>query len=251
VRSSDTGAERLLTPDVRFFIGPRWSPDGELVLVKGADGAGRWGLHAVDVGRGTAAPVLLGASLGQYLWSGDSGESGSVLYTVRGRIMRHRLADGSSSAGDTIFLDTRSEAITRMALSGDGRLAYSAIVQENGTRSVVLRVHDRNGDRELSRTTTPEALLCEGWSPDGRLVLFSRHREQTATSAATEPELLTVPGGGGDVRTTGLHLDGLRDVSLNPDGRQIAFTAGWPSRSLWAIEHLPSRAQDPGTGAHP
>jgi hypothetical protein len=37
-------------------------------------------------------------------------------------------------------------------------------------------------------------------------------------------------------------MDGLRDVSIHPDGRRIAFNAGWRRFEQWVMEHfLPAR----------
>jgi Tol biopolymer transport system component len=229
IRDVATDEEQLLIPDLRFFIGPRWSADGTTVMVKGADGTGRWGLHAVHVSDSTTEPLLLDTSIGQYGW----GAAGQIYYVVRDRIMVHRLRDGSRADADTVLLDTDTQGITRLATSPvSGALAYSAITRGNGSARSVLRVHDAAGDRELFSTSLPETIACESWSPDGRLILFSTIREPNA------PELFAIGSDGGEARRLGLQMDGLREVSVNAAGR-LAFTGGWPSRSLWAIEHLP------------
>jgi Tol biopolymer transport system component len=240
VRDWRSDDEHLLMPDMRFFIGPRWSHDGRRVLVKGADGSGRWGLHTIDLADGAANAVLLDTSIGQYAWSQADQ---SIYYVDHARVMVHRLRDGVSPARDTLLLDSGTQGITRLAASPvNDALAYSAIDRANGTRRTVLRVRDAAGERELYSATFPDMVMCESWSADGRLVLFSTSREESTSTPATLAELFAVPIDGGSVRRLGIRMDGLREVTLSADG-QLAFTGGWPSRSLWAIDHLPARAR--------
>ena len=44
--------------------------------------------------------------------------------------------------------------------------------------------------------------------------------------------------GGGEPVSTGLTMDGLRDITIHPDGRRIAFNAGWKRGEQWVMEHL-------------
>jgi hypothetical protein len=36
-------------------------------------------------------------------------------------------------------------------------------------------------------------------------------------------------------------MEGLRDTSLHPDGRQIAFNAGWKDYESWVLEGVLGR----------
>jgi hypothetical protein len=38
--------------------------------------------------------------------------------------------------------------------------------------------------------------------------------------------------------STGLTIEGLRDVSIHPDGRRIAFNAGFKRGEQWVMENL-------------
>lgn len=50
--------------------------------------------------------------------------------------------------------------------------------------------------------------------------------------------LWRVPITGGAPVSTGLTLEGMRDISIHPDGRQIAFNAGWKRGEQWVMENL-------------
>ena len=43
---------------------------------------------------------------------------------------------------------------------------------------------------------------------------------------------------GPEHRGSGLVMEGLRDTTLHPDGRQIAFNAGWKKYESWALDGL-------------
>jgi hypothetical protein len=51
------------------------------------------------------------------------------------------------------------------------------------------------------------------------------------------PSLWRVDIRTGEARPLGVQLEGLRSISVSPDGRQLAFTTGWPAREPWVIEY--------------
>ena len=64
---------------------------------------------------------------------------------------------------------------------------------------------------------------------------------QRPNAPAAEPRnetLWRVPVRGGPPVSTGLALDDLRDVSINPDGRRVAFNAGMEKVEHWVMENL-------------
>ena len=75
-------------------------------------------------------------------------------------------------------------------------------------------------------------MLVQDWSPDGRFVLFRR-------SGSGDDSLWSVFRVSVDSGETKLLLqaDGIRDVRVHPDGRHIAFTAGWPVVELYVMKN--------------
>ena len=57
----------------------------------------------------------------------------------------------------------------------------------------------------------------------------------------TPRTLWRVPTTGGAPSSTGLVMEGLRDMTLHPDGRQIAFNAGWKEYESWVLEGVVGR----------
>ena len=94
--------------------------------------------------------------------------------------------------------------------------------------------------RELLRMSGKERFILAGWLPDDRTLLVARW-ENRPNRLPDEPDPATlwrVPINGGNPVSTGLTMDGLRDVSIHPDGRRIAFNAGWKRGEQWVMENL-------------
>ena len=71
------------------------------------------------------------------------------------------------------------------------------------------------------------------WTADGRYVLFGVYRPDQP-----EPmELWRVPAEGGEPQKL-LEMDGVKDISVHPDGRRIAFTGGSVQMEVWAMENF-------------
>ncbi|MGE5357420.1 MAG: TolB family protein, partial [Bacteroidales bacterium] len=56
-----------------------------------------------------------------------------------------------------------------------------------------------------------------------------------------EPELWVVPAAGGEARKVAIHLPQLyklNQLTVNPDGRRIAFTAGQDKSEIWVLDNF-------------
>jgi len=75
---------------------------------------------------------------------------------------------------------------------------------------------------------------------DGLTLLVVRwsRRPNAEASEPRNETLWRVPITGGAPVSTGLMMDSLRDVSIHPDGRRIAFNAGMKRVEHWAMENL-------------
>jgi Tol biopolymer transport system component len=84
--------------------------------------------------------------------------------------------------------------------------------------------------REVLRTKKPE-LSGLAWTRDGNHLLFSR-------AGKGSPELWRQPVRGGQPRSLGLAANENARISVHPDGRQIAHTAGETNTGIWAMENF-------------
>ncbi len=239
VRDLQTQKQREFIPAMNSFLVRSWSPDGRLVAVDGMDPAGRQGTYAIDTNDGRVTPILIGDQIGRPDYLSD----GRVLYLDRAKDAL--LARNVQTGAEQVLVDLRAEGIEITAnvagrgfrLSPDGQmLAYSAAIREGErwTRWLAVKVLGGGPTRELVRTSGSEMLLFQDWTADGAAVIFTRW-----IAKPNEPfSLWRVSIHGGDPQSLGLTMDGLRDVSVNPDGMKITFTAGWPQNELWVMENF-------------
>ena len=94
--------------------------------------------------------------------------------------------------------------------------------------------------RELLRTSSPDQFTLAGWMADGLNLLIIRwsRRPNAPASEPRNETLWRVPLTGGTPVSTGLMMESLRDISIHPDGRRIAFNAGMKRVEQWAMENL-------------
>jgi Tol biopolymer transport system component len=243
VRDHATGVERFLYPDLTFFIQPRWSPDGTRILVKGRSAASNmWGLHMVDARTAALTSVVTAATadaeseIGPIQWV--PGREAILIGRQGKAIVEFDLA---TQAERVIVPLERGVSVTAANGGGyapDGRtLAWSAREGNGPATQAVLRVREADGAiRDLLRASAPEWLMLQGWAPDGRSLFVVRNGREGARSG--HAELWRVPVDGSEPVPTGLSAFGLRGVSVHPDGRTIAYTAGFPTWELWALEGI-------------
>ena len=89
--------------------------------------------------------------------------------------------------------------------------------------------------RDLVTVAPGEAgpLLSLAWMPDGRSLLYTRRNGADRTAS-----LWRVPAAGGPPEPLGVQAEGMRDLAVSPDGRHLAWTAGYPRREPWVLEHV-------------
>jgi Tol biopolymer transport system component len=119
-------------------------------------------------------------------------------------------------------------------------VAYLANRHDAGGESRAI-MSWRGGDpRVLMTVRPPEAMAFEGWTADGSAVLATRWTSVPEDSQPTRVlrTLWRLPVNGTAPSPTRLTIEGLRDVSVHPDGLRVAFNAGWKKYESWVIEHL-------------
>ena len=78
------------------------------------------------------------------------------------------------------------------------------------------------------------------WTPDGQKILFTVHRQDPAKPVNSDQtfELWQVSAAGGQPQKVGLAMERLRDLSLHPDGKRLAFAAGQSKPEVWVMENF-------------
>jgi serine/threonine-protein kinase len=228
IRDLSRQDERVLMPDLNGLTWPRWSPDGQSIVVKG-DGRSGSGLYRVSLRDGAARPLMLLDGLLNFPeWTPDSrevffvGASGRLrAFNVSTRAERGVL-DGALAY--TLSRDGRQLAFVRGA--ADSFTIYVASASGGSVRPVLVR----------PRT---DVIELAGWSPDGTQLVVSYTERPPRQHPA---EIVAVPAGGGTPQELAtLTLEGARSFRLSPDGAHLAFEAGYPSSSMWVLEQFMNR----------
>ena len=117
--------------------------------------------------------------------------------------------------------------------SSDGRWLAFKLEEPTPSTTSLLIVPTRGGKaRRLFSVQGPEWFMTWDFTSDGKHVVIVRIDEQD------QRELWTVSIETGRAEYTGLEMDGLREVSTQPNGHHVAFTAGWPSAELYVMENI-------------
>jgi serine/threonine protein kinase/Tol biopolymer transport system component len=239
-----TGDERMMLPGLAGFINPRWSPDGRHILVKGTDLDGRDGLFIFDVERKTTRLLKVQGPRGEdWLYGGRWRSDGDVVTRMEHGFVRLRVGTGDeqvlaaiTGVTDDWVLSPRDNAIAFALVRGDRR---------------TLNVHGPDGrTRELLALSPTEHFAGIEWLPGGQALFVLRVDRSAPDGHARWPSLWRVDARTGEARALGVQLEGLRSISVSPDGRQLAFTTGWPTREPWVIEYqLPDESNSNSSAA--
>jgi len=134
------------------------------------------------------------------------------------------------------YYGTGSNYAGGLALSRDGRqLAFE--YSESGSKIIKVVPAAGGEARELLRgdgSLMPPGFGTIAWAPDGRSVLFARR----TGPGGLKTELWSISVQGGEPRKLDLTAENMRDLSVHPDGRHIAFTAGQDRSEVWVMENF-------------
>ncbi|BCS32122.1 hypothetical protein TBR22_A13310 [Luteitalea sp. TBR-22] len=243
VRDRTTGVERTLQPDLIHFQGPRWSPDGTRLLVRGQGTNDRYGFFLVDARTGAVQPVFAmedverETDLGAYQWV--PGRE-AVTYALNNTAIR-TLDLRTETSTDVVPLRPGLRITAGRGLAWDAdarRLAYSTFEGNARAWTNVLYLREAGGEtRELLRAEGRDDLRLMGWMPDGRSLLVLRGFERR-DGPEGKTELWRVPVDGTAPVFTGIAQPGLRNVTMHPEGKEVAYVYGGSAWATWALDGL-------------
>jgi len=239
VRSTESGKVREIFSKLNQLAWVRWSPDGRSLLTGAANPNGGYGTFKIDVQTGDYKYLMTPHIGWPAAWSRDSKaifsyRSDSV--TSRIPIVVRDLETGQEKELYSLIFSDSSFYTTGLALSRDGeQLAFS--VSESGLR-IIKVIPSMGGEvRELLREDESLITIAFGtmvWASDGRSLLFVR----STTPGGSKTELWQIPLQGGEPRKLELVAENMRDLSVHPDGKHLAFTAGQEKSEVWVMENL-------------
>ena len=236
IRSEETGEEREVITKPPAFLPYRrphlrWSPDGRSILCA-------MRLQLIDVQTGDVTSIV------QFDPADRIGVCGAV-YSPDGRtifyireimsgqwpwsIMAHDLETGKEKElrqGEISYLGLDVSPDGRqLVFAGDGALKVMPVA---GREPRVF--HRLQNTQKFAEEVTGSGFA---WTADGRYVLFVMRSADWPEA----PELWCVPAEEGNPQKL-LEMDGLRDITVHPDGRRITFSGGWSQMEVWAMENF-------------
>lgn len=269
VHDTTTGLESRVPSERKLGRPWAWSPDGRQILVFGqfdnrlftldretgetrllskAARQGRW-LPEGIVSMQQRAVVLQDPSDGRQIRRIDFSDPGIAMFDLdkTGRLAMAVWKNGRITATDVLTGAVREwtePGVTSVGFQAaapkSSALAYTAMGRDADGQWTALKVQEGSGaPREVLRVRG-ERVIVWGWTGDGRHVLVTRWVE-TSPAAGTPVRPTTLwrfPVDGSAPVSTGLSMEGLRDISIHPDGRRITFNAGFKSNEYWVLENL-------------
>jgi len=204
------------------------------------------GLYRIDVQTGSVTPLVQASAIRGYnriespAWSPD----GRVIFERRPpqRILTQNLETGEEKE---LYRPVPPAQVhhwptSNLAVSPDGqRLAFVWSDAKTVERTTALMVLPTAGGepRELLRAQDPARIGVPVWTPDSRHIIYAR-------SVAGEKgmfEYWRISAEGGEPQNLGLKMEARvpYGLSVHPDGKRIAFTAGTERRTeVWVLKNF-------------
>jgi Tol biopolymer transport system component len=236
VRDAESGEVRELASKLERVVSARWSPDGRSLLARASVKDDGFPICRIDVQTGDFERVVQKALGTPPIWSRD----GKAIFYYRwnntaktASIVARDLATGQEK--ELYSVVESSMFWSGVALSRDGQqLAFA--VRDPETRSKILRALPAAGGeaRDLLRGVQLPFPGSVAWSPDGQSVLFVKQ----PSPGDSKTELWLIPAQGGEPRKLDLTAENMRELSVHPDGRRIAFPAGQNEQAVWVMENF-------------
>ncbi len=242
VRDLETSGEHEIEPQLRLIRELRWSPDSSDLLFVAGDRKGRQGVYRIAADGGEASLVFRAKRPGNVGWMSD-GESVHYLDPVGDEGAHHifNLADGAQRR------ILPPEGYTWLTLSPDGS-RFALIDRRFGEqgRTILATLEAQTGERNdlLRLEGTARADFATAWTPDGKTILFWR-RDKSSQNPQRR-ELWAIAADGGEPRPMNLGVDLLSApgfLSVHPDGRRLAYSAGDPKYEIWKFSNFLDRLE--------
>jgi Tol biopolymer transport system component len=241
--------------DLGYLGSPRWSPDGDYIVVTGRDAKGRQGIFRVDPQSGDAQLLVGGASRYMAGWSADAR---SIVYRIQDRpgqtiaLVRQPL-DGGASTDLFRVSGRRFTSLSHADVSPDGRQVVFTFERDSGQATTLQVVSTDGGETRQIYQSPPDFDITDVvWSGDGRYILFVESRRGRNERGIVVPDrkktrLMRLPAAGGAAEETGVVMDNIQYLRPHPDGQRIGFTAGLQTNEVWAMENFLPKPLTPPT----
>ncbi len=237
ILSLESGEKRELFPGLEHMRFIRWSSDGKNFFSYGFDKNGRTGLYSIDALTGET-DFIFECKPEEFIPEIDVfPDSKRIVYKIyergkagTGSIMSIRVRDIQSGKEEEIYHKENASESHYVALSSDGKwVAFDDRVPQR----ILCVIKATGGEpRELCRMKSGESFTSFDWRPETREIFF------TKGISGKPNQLWRVNLEGGDPQRIDLSMRRLRQLRFHPDGKQIAYSAGYIEAEVWVMENL-------------
>jgi Tol biopolymer transport system component/beta-lactamase regulating signal transducer with metallopeptidase domain len=235
IHSLETGQEREFPSKLRRILGPKWSPDGNSILIAGMDyNINRYGNYQVDPKTGIFTPVLLPSKdfkFNSHEWSQDGESYFLGRNSIKDKYSQIMLREIKSGKEEEIYHTDGLESF-RLACSPDGK--WLAFINLRNNRAIKIIPSAGGEPRELYRCEPKkEQLMNFRWTVDGKYILFVKR-----IIGQAEFNLWRIPVEGGEPQKIDLGINTL-GLSVHPDGQHIALgTRENQPSEVWVMKNF-------------
>ena len=237
IQTLESGEKRELFPGLEHMRFIRWSADGKNFFSYGFDKNGRTGLYSIDALTGET-DFIFECKPEEFIPEIDVfPDSKRIVYKIyergkagTGSIMSIRVRDIQSGKEEEIYHKENASESHYVALSSDGKwVAFDDRVPQR----ILCVIKATGGEpRELCRMKSGESFTSFDWRPETREIFF------TKGISGKPNQLWRVNLEGGEPQRIDLSMRRLRQLRFHPDGKQIAFSAGYIEAEVWVMENL-------------
>jgi Tol biopolymer transport system component len=244
-----TGSNRDFDLNSCASVQPRWSPDGRTILTAGSRKAGpwEWAIYRTEIDKGTtisAVPPNEVSDVYSHGWSPDGRsvfylnaiavKKGSTLLSVR--ILERSLETGGER--EIAAFESINSSHELFDVSPNGKtLAFVKRDLANERDGINIISAAGGAPHEIYAMDLSKGLVDYlVWSPDGHSVVCS-----VSDRSSRKSELMRIPAEGGQPQKMGLSMSGVSQLSIRPDGRQIAIASGGSkvrTPEIWVMENM-------------
>jgi Tol biopolymer transport system component len=206
-----------------------------------------WAIYRTEIQKGTMIPVIPPNEVSDvwgHCWSPDGRSiyylnatavtKGSVI--LNNRILEHNLETGREREIAAFESVNSSHGLFEISPDG-GKLVF--IQRESADEKDIINIISVAGGApqkiyilDLNKETVEHLV----WTPDGHFIVCSVRDRPSGKC-----ELIRVPAEGGQPQKMGLSMYGISQLSIRPDGRQIAFSSSGPIKrmpEIWVMKNF-------------
>jgi Tol biopolymer transport system component len=235
IQSLESDETHEFVPELDYMYYIRWSADGKNFYSHGFDGKGRTGLFSIDSQTGEL-DLLLDCKEEEYIPELDVFPDGMrIVYKMweqkkegEGYVMSIRIRDIQSGEEEVIYRHENASQTSHVALSSDSQW----IAFDDRVRYPTLNVISAIGGEaeEICRMEFGELITALDWRPGSQEIFFIKSSKPSRMWRVNLEDK--------EPQKTEFLMRNMKELRFHPDGKRIAFYAGYVEAEVWVMENL-------------